>query len=65
MPADLRDLTDAERAEFFRKRVTEAYAEVAAVLDDARLQGFEIAVNAGPGPDGKIVILSMKVMKVL
>ena len=65
MSADLREMTDVEKAEFFRRRVIEAYADVTAVLDDARSQGFEIAVQAGPGPDGKIAVLSMKVMKVL
>jgi hypothetical protein len=58
-------MTDKEMAEGYRVRLAEAHKEVFSIMDEAREAGFEISFNSGLGPDGKMVIQQMKIMKVL
>lgn len=60
-----RQFTDSERAEEYRRRLVEAHKPVFAILDEARAAGFEINFSSGPGPDGKIAVQQVRVMKVL
>lgn len=62
-----RPAADKEIAESYRARLIEAHKPVFAILDEARAAGFEINLSSGPGPgpDGKIAVQSVRVMKVL
>ncbi len=57
--------TDREIAADFKAKLIEAHKPVFAILDEAKAAGLEISFASGPGLDGKIVIQSMKIMKVL
>ena len=56
--------SDAEIAAELRRRIPEAWAAVLALQDDAKEAGFNMAVQAGVGPFGKNIIMSIQLAKV-
>lgn len=58
-------MTDAEVANEYRNRITQAYQPIAAILNEAMAAGLEISFQAGPGPDGKNAVQAVKIMRVL
>ncbi len=56
--------TDAETAQDYKERTITLYKPILDLCTEANQNGFEIMIQSGPGPLGKHIITTLKVIKV-
>lgn len=55
--------TEAEAAAEFKKRILEAYIPICQLFDEVKSAGFDVNVGVGPGPVGRLQVITLSIAK--